>query len=76
MFKIQYGGTNKVLNLLKTKALTQAISLQIERKKGKGLSETVRPGKARRWSDAEVDRSRAIFWANQYDTGLSFKDSG
>ena len=38
-------------------------------------TETVRLGTARRWSDAEVDRSRAIFWANQYDTGLFSMDS-
>ena len=39
------------------------------KRKGKGISETLRPGKARRWSDAEVDRSRAIFRPNQYGTG-------
>ena len=34
------------------------------KRKGMGVSEYVRPGKAKGWSDVEVDRSRAIFWAN------------
>ena len=46
------------------------------KRKGKGVSKTIRPRKARRWCDAEVDRSRAIFWVNQYDAGLFPKDSG
>ena len=40
-------------------------------RKGKG----VRPGKARRCSATEVDRSRAIFWANPYNGGLFSRDS-
>ena len=40
------------------------------KRKGKGVSETVRPGKARRWSDAEVDRSRAIVLGKPIWRGL------
>ena len=40
------------------------------KRKGEGVSETVIPWKARWWSDAEVDRSRAIFGANQWGAGL------
>ena len=46
------------------------------KRNGNGVSETVRAMKARRWPDAEVDRSRAIFWANQCGAGLFPKDSG
>ena len=39
---------------------------QTRKRKGKGVSVTVRPGKGRRKPDAEVNRSCAIFWTNQY----------
>ena len=44
-------------------------------REGKGVSETVKPGTARKWSHAEVDRSCAIFWANQYVVGLFSKEA-
>ena len=46
------------------------------KRKGKGVNETTRLEKARRWCHAEVDRSRAIFLENQCGAGLSSKDSG
>ena len=44
------------------------------KRKVKEVCETVRKGKGK-WFDAEGDRPRTIFWANQYDAGLFSKDS-
>ena len=52
--------TNRVLCVNDLSLNTSDLSTNRKRK-GKGVSETIRSGKARWWSDAEVYRSRAIF---------------
>lgn len=68
MFKLQYDKSFKDESL--------NISDPSSNGKGKGVSETVRPRKARRWSDAQVARSLTTLGANQYGAGLFSKDSG
>ena len=54
----------------------ESLNASNKNRKGEEVSETVRLGKARRWYDAGVYRSLAIFWANQYGAGFFSKDSG
>ena len=57
---------------LKDESLNTSDPSSNRKKKGEGVIETARPGavKARKWSDTEVVRPRAIFWANQYGADL------
>ena len=68
MFKLQYGELS--FESLNDEILDTSDLSSNRKRKDKEIIEPVKTGKERKWSNAEVDRSSAIFLANQYGAGL------